>query len=475
MPTENTLPPDIQVLISTYRLNCSGNDLAQSALLPALDAFCQTPLSAAQKRDLQQALAKLQHWQTARSELGSHDRAAMAGCIRQLVSDGHAHVMVRERFRDPANLVFLEKGLMNAACLWQMLLVAHWALSPEGLRRFECAQWRQRYPGTDLHELLAEIKQCLHFPAFDSLKAYRRQVLHNYPKLSREEFDKLSSQDWHQVIDQPSGRAAEQDIPALTPFVKQGNIEHSLLRHYLLPHLYDYLRARVPSDSRHYDLKGKDRDIALGLAVAVNQISQEVAQHLRQVIAALVKTWADALQGMPDSEAAAALGIAQRIWEYQRAGTAHDCKTPVENIAKGFNASIMNALGHCTDTLVAAQAGEHLALDAVTEKFNFYASVSNGQLDNLAAASAAYAKATPHPCQRNAQGLLQHFIASANASNLNHIHAHFLIDKTRGCPAIPQIDRFHTLIIDLLLHFLLQQFGVDNLRKAGQLASRGTP
>ena len=47
------------------------------------------------------------------------------------------------------------------------------------------------------------------------------------------------------------------------------------------------------------------------------------------------------------------------------------------------------------------------------------------------------------------------------------IKIHFVIDKTRGCPAVPQIARFHELVLDLILDFVLKEFGEDNLRSAG--------
>ena len=63
--------------------------------------------------------------------------------------------------------------------------------------------------------------------------------------------------------------------------------------------------------------------------------------------------------------------------------------------------------------------------------------------------------------------IFQHFLTVNKINDPQHIQAHFVIDKTRGCPAVPQIARFHELVLDLILEFVLKEFGEDNLRNAG--------
>lgn len=400
--------------------------------------------------------------------LTAEQKSVLQDCIRKLVSESHAHPELTEKFRNPANLVYLDKALLNAACPWQMALVADWALDREGLAGFDQQVWQPHFPELPLAELIRHTKAKYRFDQVKDMKDYRHEVMHRYPRVSAEELEQLNSDDWRSVIDAPSGRIAGQDIPAITPFVKQGDIEHSLLRHYLVPELSPALRSAVKARSEEFDLTGSDTELMLGIPVALNQLQAEVQQYIKTRISSIIRDWAASLHNTSGTEPARALAALERIWEYKRAASAADCNNPVENIIKGFTATTLNSLSHFMDTAIAVRFGEQLDPREIGDKYVLAASVSNGQLNNLAVAYQRYQQECPNPRQRNNQGFLTRFLQQNRNTDLHHIQAHFLIDKNRGCPAMPQIPRFHQIVLDLVLDFSLEQFGEQQLREAGR-------
>ena len=65
------------------------------------------------------------------------------------------------------------------------------------------------------------------------------------------------------------------------------------------------------------------------------------------------------------------------------------------------------------------------------------------------------------------ENFFQHFLAVNRDMDPRHIQGHFIVDKTRGCPAVPQIARFHAIVLDLVLDFVMKEFGEATLRDAG--------
>ena len=93
---------------------------------------------------------------------------------------------------------------------------------------------------------------------------------------------------------------------------------------------------------------------------------------------------------------------------------------------------------------------------------------NQGYLNNYrVTAYSEYISALANPADWDNEQFFQHFLAVNRSEGPAHIQAHFQIDKTRGCPAVPQIARFHELVLDLILDFVLKEFGEDNLRNAG--------
>lgn len=403
----------------------------------------------------------------ARTALTTEAHEELDEAIRQLTLDGFLNDYLVDKFRIPKNREFLVKGLQNAQTAWQMAMVANWALTPEGIDKLSKSTWANHFPELDLARLIIRVSKKLRFEHVPSLRDYRKNAMHHYPKLSDGEFTQLQTDHWKDVIDLPSGRPQDHDIPYITPFVKQGDIEYSLYRHYLMPDLAMYMREQVPPISENYQLGDRDIDILFSLPIVIQQIQEELFNHVKSAVAGMVHQWADKQSADSGSDIASALQIANTIWDYRRTPAAEECSGPVENLVKGFTATIRNAFSHFSDINIAASHGCQLDPLDVSEKFILFASVSNGQLDNLAEAHGNYIQAEQNPANWDNENFFRHFLEVNRESGLQHIQAHFVVDKTRGCPAIPQIPRFHSIVLDLVLDFVLREFGEDNLRQAG--------
>jgi hypothetical protein len=399
------------------------------------------------------ALAPEIHWQ-------------IADAIVTLVNTGYINAYLVEKFRVPENRKFLNMGLTNAGNAWQLAMVANWALNAEGMATLSGDTWRLLLPALDLNELVGEVSTLIRLDHVASLRDYRRQAMRHVPKLSGTEFAELQSQRWQAVIDLPSGRSPGQDIPLITPFIKQGDIEYSLYRHYLVSDLSLFMRNIVPAVSAGMSLTDKDIDILFSLPIVIQQVESEVFSHVKTVIADIIRQWAQQCRNRHD-DVADALRIAERIWNYQRSPAASDCNNPVENLIKGFTATTRNTFSHFSDINIAASCGDRVDPYDVAEKFVLFASVSNGQLNNLAEAHRHYCAAVSNPSHWDNEQFFSHFLAANQRNDLCQIQAHFIVDKTRGCPAIPQIPRFHGIVLDLVLEFVLREFGEENLRQAG--------
>ena len=377
------------------------------------------------------------------------------------------HASLVEKFKIPENRIFLDKGLQNSECPWQIAIVANWVLSEKGIKEFSDGAWSTSFPDLDLQILIQELEKRIRFTHIPSLRTYRRDAMHHYPRLTEDELIRLESDQWQDVIDFPSGRPANMDIPFITPVIKQGDIEHSLYRHFLMPNLLTSMRNATPLTSKSLDLTGKDRNILLSLPIVIQQTQEELFNHVKSTIAQQISSWASALQSGARNETSTALAIAGKIWDYKRTPAAKECLSPVDNLTKGFTATIRNAFGHFSDINFAASHGDNLDPFDVSEKFVLFASVSNGQLDNLAAAHQKYITTLPNPANWDNEEFFQQFLSVNREMDPQHIQAHFIVDKTRGCPAVPQIARFHVIVLDLVLEFVLKEFGEATLRDAG--------
>lgn len=383
------------------------------------------------------------------------------------LADKFLHASLVEKFKIPENRVFLDKGLQNSECPWQLAMVANWVLNKEGVKEFSDGAWSTCFSDLALQTLLQELEKRIRFTHISSLRTYRRDAMRHYPRLSEEELKRLESDQWQDVIDFPSGRPANMDIPFITPVIKQGDIEHSLYRHFLIPDLLVSMRNSTPEPSKSLDLTTKDRNILLSLPIVIQQTQQELFNHVKSTIAQQISSWAKSLQSGKRNETSIALTIAEKIWDYKRTPAAKECLSPVDNLTKGFTATIRNAFGHFSDINFAASHGDNLDPFDVSEKFVLFASVSNGQLDNLAAAHQQYITTLPNPADWDNEIFFQQFLAVNREMDPQHIQAHFIVDKTRGCPAVPQIARFHAIVLDLVLDFVLKEFGEATLRDAG--------
>lgn len=399
-------------------------------------------------------------------QLSHEARDALETELRNLVNH-FLHPSLVEKFRISDNRKFLDKGLQNCQCPWQIAMVANWVLNEKGIIKFASGAWKTHVAGVNFSELIELLIQRIRFGHIPSLRAYRRDAMHHYPRLSEDEFERLDSDQWSEVIDLPTGRPANMDIPFITPFIKQGDIEHSLYRHYLMPDLLTYMREATPEIAGKFDFILKDRNLLLGLPLAIQQIQEELFNHVKSVIASQIQQWSGNLISVSDKAESRALAIAEKIWNYKRTPAARECLSPVDNLTKGFTASILNAFAHFSDISFAASHGDQLDPFDVAEKFVLFASVSNGQLDNLALAHQHYIDQLPNPADWDNEDFFQHFLAVNRDMDPRHIQAHFIVDKTRGCPAVPQIARFHAVLLDLVLEFILSEFGEATLRDAG--------
>ena len=390
--------------------------------------------------------------------------------IRQLSTGECLHPQLIDKFTIPANREFLEKALHNSTCLWQIALVANWVLGSEGIEQFSHSSWHHHCPDKALPALINALIDKITFQHIPGLRAYRKDAMHHYPRISPEEFDKLKSNNWQEIIDLPSGRKPQQDIPFITPFIKQGDIEHSLYRHFLMPDLLLYMRNATPARSNEFDLQHQDKNILLSLPIVIQQVEEELFSQLKNTIAEQIRSWAQQCRedrGKTNNEVSTALAITEKIWNYKRTPAAQECTNPAENLTKGFTATIRNAFNHFSDINIAATAGSTLDAVDVAEKLVLFASVSNGQLDNLARAHNHYINTLPNPVNWDNEVFFKHFLDANLGTDVQHIQGHFVVDKTRGCPAVPQIARFHEIVLDLVLDFTLRELGEENLRKAG--------
>ena len=374
------------------------------------------------------------------------------------------HASLVEKFKIPENRVFLDKGLQNSECPWQIAMVANWVLSKKGIKELSDGVWSINFPDLEIQTLIQELEKRIRFTHIPTLRTYRRDAMRHYPRLTEDELTKLESDQWQDIIDFPSGRAANMDIPFITPVIKQGDIEHSLYRHFLMPDLLIFMRKATSETSKSLKLTGKDRNILLSLPIVIQQTQEELFSHVKSTITQQISSWASSLQADVRNEASTALAIAGKIWNYKRTPAAKECLSPVDNLTKGFTATIRNAFGHFTDINFAASHGAYLDPFDVAEKFVLFASVSNGQ---LAAAHQQYIATLPNPADWDNEKFFQYFLAVNREMDPHHIQAHFIVDKTRGCPAVPQIARFHAIVLDLVLNYVLKEFGESTLRDAG--------
>jgi hypothetical protein len=458
----------LSALLAKYTLNPTGDEpeaLLNDQELENITLNANTPAS---------LLAELDNFKTtlnllnkSREVLQNESRNEMADEIRLLSSDGFLHIQLIEKFKIPANREFLDMGLKNVECIWQMALVANWVLNNEGINQFEKSSWGKSYPAIELPALIKLLIDKITFQHIPSLRSYRKDAMHHYPRISVEEFNSLKTDDWQDVIDLPSGRKSDQDIPFITSFIKQGDIEYSLYRHYLMPDLLSFMREHTPECCNNLDLNNSDRNLALSLPIVIQQIEEELFAHVKSIVTEQINSWTQQVMADKANEVSDALKIMHKIWNYKRSPAAQKSNNPVESLAKGFTASIRNAFNHFSNVNFAASCGSHLDPLDVSEKFVLFASVSNGQLNNLATAHQRYIKSLPDPAAWDNENFFQHFLAVNKITDPQHIQAHFVIDKTRGCPAVPQIARFHELVLDLILDFVLKEFGEDNLRSAG--------
>ena len=398
--------------------------------------------------------------------LPAEQHTRLAGAIRTLVKTGHINSALAEKFRIPDNRQFLDRALINTGSAWQMAMVANWVLDARGIDTLAKGEWCSLGLASDLTELIALLSVFLRFDHLDCLRDYRRQAMRHVPRLTDYEFQALQSENWQEVIESPSDRDPARDIPLVTPFVKQGDIEYSLYRHYMMPDLSETMRKAIPATSDSFELTGADIDILFSLPLVIQQVEEELFNHVKAAIAGIIMQWSAHCSDRRDNPGMA-LRITERLWNYRRAPAASDCSNPVENLIKGFTATIRNSFSHYTDINIAASRGDRIDPFDVAEKFILFASVSNGQLDNLAEAHRYYCLAQPNPAHWDNEQFFHHFLAANKRNDLCHIQAHFLVDKTRGCPAIPQIPRFHGIVLDLVLEFVLREFGEANLRQAG--------
>jgi len=402
----------------------------------------------------------------ARTKLDFSQKATLTKNICDLCNQGYLHSNLTEKFTVPANQEFLNKGFKNAESIWQIALVAHWALNSMGLQHFSDNTWKNFFPNLPLINLIQILLETVTFKTMFTLKGYRRDAMRHYPKISREEFSSLQGNHWQEVIDHPSGRKAEDDIPLISPTIKQGDIEHSLYRHFLMPDLLRAMRDDTPTITSQFDFSGADMDLLYGLPFVIQQVEKELFDHVKKSVETQIRHWAKSLQASSQAPAIA-ISIAEKIWGYRRTPAAHECSNPLDNLVKGFSATIRNAFSHLTDVNFAASAGSRLDPMDVAEKFVLFASVSNGQLDNLATAHDRYIRELDNPANWDNEIFFSHFLAVNRESDPHHIQAHFIVDKTRGCPAIPQITRFHEIVMDLILNFVIREFGETNVRGAG--------
>lgn len=453
----------LTALLAEFALNPTGDEADRlSPISPNVLLDAPTPA----RKTCEAFFVRLALLRSASLPLAPAPKSRLDAAIRSQVDEGHINPTLVEKFRLPANRQFLDRALVNAGCAWQLAMVAHWALNAAGMSELARSAWHAALPDTDLDALVSTVLPLLRFDHLDSLREYRRLAMRHVPRLSDAEFRALLGAGWRDVIDLPSGRGANMDIPFVTPFVKQGDIEYSLYRHYLVPDLAETMRRTVPPTSASMDLAGRDITILYSLPIVIQQAEDEVFHHVKSTIATIIRDWAGACSGRDDTTAGA-LRILERIWNYRRSPAASDCNTPVENLIKGFNATTRNSFSHFSDINIAAACGDRIDPVDVAEKFILFASVSNGQLDNLAEAHRQYCHAQTNPARWDNEAFFSHFLAANRNSDLGHIQAHFLVDKTRGCPAIPQIPRFHGVVLDLVLGFVMREFGEANLRQAG--------
>ena len=452
----------LMALLAEFALNPTGDDPD-----PSDDLTVETiPVSKGLRASLEDFYTHLGLLRNAGRPLPVDQQTRLADVIRSQVNAGHINSYLADKFRVPENRQFLDRALTNAGSAWQLAMVANWALDAEGIDTLATTAWRSLGPEVDLPGLIELASSLLRFDHLDSLRDYRRQAMRHVPRLSDEEFVALQSDNWQDIIDSPSGREPVRDIPLITSFVKQGDIEYSLYRHCMMPDLSETMRKAVSPVSDSLALTGADIDILFSLPLVIQQVEEELFNHVKTTIAGIIRQWAVDCEERQDI-AGKALRIAGRLWNYRRAPAASDCSNPVENLVKGFTATIRNSFSHYTDINIAASRGDRIDPFDVAEKFILFASVSNGQLDNLAEAHRRYCKAQTNPAHWDNEKFFSHFLAANQRNDLCHIQAHFLVDKTRGCPAIPQIPRFHVIVLDLVLEFVLREFGEANLRQAG--------
>jgi len=453
----------LENLLAKSTLNPTGDDPALTGSKAMLDIPMPSPALRVLLTDFISGITQLEK---ARQLLSQEQRDQLAESIRVLIDQGFLHSHLVEKFKVPANRDFLEKGFSNADSIWQMAMVAHWALSEGGLQRLSKQTWDRLFPDLPLQDLIDRLLKKITFRHIPTLRLYRRDAMHHYPRLSKEEFSLLQGDQWRDVIDHSSGRKPEDDIPFITPVIKQGDIEHSLYRHYLMPDLLKAMRNATPGMLSQLDFNHRDRDLLYGIPFVIQQVEQELYAYIKNTIEQQIRTWAENL-GTSLEDTSLALAVTEKIWGYRRTPAAHECNSPVDNLIKGFTATVRNAFNHLTDVNFAASAGCPLDPMAVSEKFVLFASVSNGQLDNLATAHDRYIRELDNPANWDNEIFFSHFLAVNRESDPHHIQAHFIVDKTRGCPAIPQITRFHEIVMDLILNFVIREFGETNVRGAG--------
>ncbi|MDG2175071.1 MAG: hypothetical protein P8M72_02885 [Gammaproteobacteria bacterium] len=458
----------MSAILAEYTLNPTGDEPEQLLNDQELEKITlNANASASFITELNKFTTALNLLNNSSDVLQSDAREEMADEISWLSSNGFLHKQLIEKFRTPANREFLDMGLHNAECIWHIAMIANWVLNKDGIDRFKKSSWGKSCSAIELPALIKALLDKITFQHISSLRSYRKDAMHHYPKLSVQEFNILKTEGWQDVIDFPSGRKANQDIPLITSFIKQGDIEHSLYRHYLMPDLLNFMRENTPEYCNKMDLNNSDRNLALSLPIVIQQIEEELFAHVKDIVTEQINTWAQKCKAGAVNEVSDALLIMHKIWNYKRSSAAQKCNNPVENIAKGFTASIRNAFNHFSAVNLSASCGSHMDPLDVSEKFILFASVSNGQLNNLANAHQRYSKSLPDPADWDNENFFQHFLTVNKINDPQHIQPHFVIDKTRGCPAVPQIARFHELILDLILDFVLKEFGEDNLRNAG--------
>jgi len=454
----------LDTLLARTVLNPTGDDPLLPANAPQLPHNLPEDLTDC----FQRFREHLRELSLSAAVLPDMNREQLNAEIRRLSDNGMLNDALAEKFRVPGNRAFLDLALHNAMTPWQTALVANWVLNRQGVDALARGIWQQLLPESNLMALIDFLLTKVTFRHTPTLRHYRRDDMHHYPRVSEAEFAALESSQWQDVIDLPSGRESHQDIPCITPFTKQGDIEHSLYRHFIMPDLLETMRQLTPDISRNFQFAGEHRALLFGLPFVVQQVEEELFNQIKQAIAAVIRQWAGDLPARPESTGARALNILTTLWNYRRSPPARDCSSPVENLIKGFTATIRNGFGHLKDINLAASSGSTLDPLDVAEKMVLFASVSNGQLDNLAAAHDSYLKELANPADWDNDTFFQHFLSVNRRCHPGHIQAHFLVDKTRGCPAMPQIARFHAIVFDLVLGFALHEFGEDNIRQAGE-------